>query len=182
MSEDPSSIGPYRILSQVGEGGMGIVYKARDERIDRVVALKVVREAGSDSGRRNRFLQEARTAAQVAHPNACRIYDITDDQNRLVIVMEFIEGESLAVRIERGPLPAQEAAQIVLSVLSALEAFSILCARALNLQRSCGSASIYTVKPQRLFSPSGVIRSSLSLPRTIGAGGRIATCGCPNAR
>ncbi|HMD10672.1 MAG TPA: protein kinase [Candidatus Acidoferrum sp.] len=123
MSEDPGSIGPYRILSQVGEGGMGIVYKARDERLDRVVALKVVREAGSDSGRRNRFLQEARTAAQVAHPNACRIYDITDDQNRLVIVMEFIEGESLAVRIERGPLPAQEAAQIVLSILSALEAF-----------------------------------------------------------
>jgi TolB-like protein/tetratricopeptide (TPR) repeat protein/predicted Ser/Thr protein kinase len=102
---------------------MGIVYKAHDERLDRVVALKVVRESGSDSGRRNRFLQEARTAARVSHPNACRIYDLAEDQNRLVIVMEFIEGESLAVRIERGPLPAQEAAQITLSVLSALEAF-----------------------------------------------------------
>jgi TolB-like protein/predicted Ser/Thr protein kinase len=123
MSEIPVCIGPYRILSQVGEGGMGIVYKAHDERLDRVVALKVVRESGSDSGRRNRFLKEARTAAQVSHPNACRIYDLAEDQNRLVIVMEFIEGESLAVRIERGPLPAQEAAQITLSVLSALEAF-----------------------------------------------------------
>jgi serine/threonine protein kinase/tetratricopeptide (TPR) repeat protein len=123
MSEIPVCIGPYRILSQVGEGGMGIVYKAHDERLDRVVALKVVRESGPDSGRRNRFLQEARTAAQVSHPNACRIYDLAEDQNRLVIVMEFIEGESLAVRIERGPLPAQEAAQITLSVLSALEAF-----------------------------------------------------------
>ena len=102
---------------------MGIVYKAHDERLDRVVALKVVREVDSDSGRRDRLLQEARTAAQVAHPNACRIYDIAEDQDRLVIVMEFIEGESLAVRIERGALPAQEAAQIVLSVLSALEAF-----------------------------------------------------------
>jgi TolB-like protein len=123
MSEIPVCIGPYRILSQVGEGGMGIVYKAHDERLDRVVALKVVRESGSDSGRRNRFLQEARTAARVSHPNACRIYDLAEDQNRLVIVMELIEGESLAVRIERGPLPAQEAAQITLSVLSALEAF-----------------------------------------------------------
>jgi eukaryotic-like serine/threonine-protein kinase len=123
MSEDPVSIGPYRVLSQVGEGSMGIVYKAHDERLDRVVALKVVREPGSNVDLRNRFLQEARTAAQVAHPNACRIYDIAEDQNRLVIVMEFIEGESLAVRIERGALPAQEAAQIVLCVLSALEAF-----------------------------------------------------------
>jgi serine/threonine protein kinase len=123
MSEESASIGPYRVLSQVGEGSMGIVYKAHDERLDRVVALKVVREPGSNADLRNRFLQEARTAAQVAHPNACRIYDIAEDQNRLVIVMEFIEGESLAVRIERGALPAQEAAQIVLSVLSALEAF-----------------------------------------------------------
>src|SRR5580693_3211794 len=123
MSEIPGRIGPYRILSQVGEGGMGIVYKAHDERLDRVVALKVVRESDSDSGRRDRLLLEARTAAQVAHPHACRIYDIAEAENRLVIVMEFVEGESLAVRIEHGPLPAQEAAQIVLSLLSALEAF-----------------------------------------------------------
>src|SRR5580692_2415287 len=123
MPEIPGRIGPYRILSQVGEGGMGIVYKAHDERLDRVVALKVVRESDADSGRRDRLLKEARTAAQVAHPHACRIYDIAEAENRLVIVMEFIEGESLEVRIERGPLPAQEAAQVVLSVLSALEAF-----------------------------------------------------------
>jgi serine/threonine protein kinase len=123
MSEIPGCIGPYRVLSQVGEGGMGIVYKAHDKRLERVVALKVVRECASDSGRRNRFLREARAAAQVAHPNACRIYDIAEDESGLVLVMEFIEGESLARRIERGPLPAQEAAQIVLAVLSALEAF-----------------------------------------------------------
>jgi serine/threonine protein kinase len=123
MSEIPGCIGPYRILSQVGEGGMGVVYKAHDARLERVVALKVVRESASDSESRNRFLREARAAAQVAHPNACRIYDIAEDENGLVLVMEFIEGESLARRIERGPLPAQEAAQIVLAVLSALEAF-----------------------------------------------------------
>jgi serine/threonine protein kinase/tetratricopeptide (TPR) repeat protein len=123
MPEHPESIGPYRILSQVGEGGMGVVYKAQDQRLDRVVALKIIRELESDPTRCQRFLQEARTAAQVAHPNACRIYDIVEDHNRPVLVMEFIEGKSLAQRIQSGPLPAQEAAQIVLAVLSALEAF-----------------------------------------------------------
>ena len=102
---------------------MGVVYKAEDRRLERIVALKVIREFDSDPSRRRRFWQEARTAAQVAHPNACQIYDIAEDQDRLVLVMEFVEGEALTRRIERGPLPAQEAAQIVLAILSALEAF-----------------------------------------------------------
>jgi serine/threonine protein kinase len=123
MAEIPEYIGPYRVLSKVGEGGMGVVYKAEDRRLERVVALKVVSEFEGDSSRRRRFWQEARTAAQVAHPNACRIYDIAEEQDRLILVMEFIEGESLARRIERGSLPAQEAGQIALALLSALEAF-----------------------------------------------------------
>jgi eukaryotic-like serine/threonine-protein kinase len=123
MPEIPERIGPYRVLSKIGEGGMGVVYKAEDPRLERVVALKVIREFDGDSSRRRRFWQEARAAAKVAHPNACRIYDIAEEQDRLVLVMEFIEGESLARRLERGPLPAQEAAQIVLAILSALEAF-----------------------------------------------------------
>jgi len=123
MPEVPESIGPYRILAKVGEGGMGVVYKAEDRRLERVVALKVIRETDSDPSRRRRFWQEARAVAQVAHPNACQIYDIAEDQDRLVLVLEFIEGEPLARRIERGSLPAQEAAQIVLAILSALEAF-----------------------------------------------------------
>jgi TolB-like protein/tetratricopeptide (TPR) repeat protein/predicted Ser/Thr protein kinase len=102
---------------------MGVVYKAQDQRLERIVALKVIREFDSDASRRSRFWQEARAAAQVAHPNACRIYDIAEDQDRLVLVMEFIEGESLARRLERGPLPVQEAAQTALAILSALEAF-----------------------------------------------------------
>jgi len=122
MHEIPERVGPYRVLSKVGEGGMGVVYKAEDQRLQRVVALKVIREFDSAPSRR-RFWQEARAAAQVAHPNACRIYDVAEEENRLVLVMEFIDGESLTRRIERGPLPAQEAAQIVLSTLSALEAF-----------------------------------------------------------
>src|ERR1700704_5355683 len=123
MAEIPERIGPYKVLSVVGEGGMGVVYKAEDQRLERVVALKVIREFAGDSSRRRRFWQEARAAAQVAHPNACRIYDVAEEQDRLVLVMEFIEGESLARRVERGALPAREAAQIVLAILSALEAF-----------------------------------------------------------
>jgi serine/threonine protein kinase len=123
MTETPERIGPYRILGKVGEGGMGVVYKAEDSRLERIVALKVIRECDADFDRRRRFWQEARAAAQVAHPNACRIYDIAEEQDRLVLVMEFIEGESLAQRLQRGALPAQEAAQIVLAILAALEAF-----------------------------------------------------------
>ena len=73
MAATPESIGPYRILSKVGEGGMGIVYKAQDQRLDRVVALKIIRELDSDHTRCHRFLQESRTASQVAHTNACSI-------------------------------------------------------------------------------------------------------------
>lgn len=123
MAEIPERIGPYRILSVIGEGGMGVVYKAQDQRLERVVALKVIREFEGDGSRKRRFWQEARAAAQVAHPNACRIYDVAEEQDRLVLVMEFIEGESLALRLERGSLPAQEAGQIALALLSALEAF-----------------------------------------------------------
>src|SRR2546421_2052058 len=123
MPETPECIGPYRILSKVGEGGMGVVYKAEDSRLERIVALKVIREFDADPSRRRRFWQEARAAAQVAHPNACQIYDIAEDQDRLVLVLEFVEGEALARRMESGPLAAQEAAQIVLAILSALEAF-----------------------------------------------------------
>ena len=96
MAEIPERIGPYRVISKVGEGGMGVVYKAEDPRLERIVALKVIREFEGDTSRRRRFWQEARAAAQVAHPNACRIYDIAEEQDCLVLVMEFIEGESLA--------------------------------------------------------------------------------------
>ena len=123
MSEFPESIGPYRVLSKVGEGAMGIVLKAQDKRLNRMVALKIIREFQSDPGRRRRLLQEARAAAQVCHPNACQLYDLGEENDTLFLVMEFIEGESLADRIRRGPLPPQEASQIVLGMLSALEAF-----------------------------------------------------------
>jgi eukaryotic-like serine/threonine-protein kinase len=123
MSEFPKSIGPYKVLSKVGEGAMGVVFKAQDKRLDRIVALKVIREFQSDPARRRRLWQEARAAAQVSHPNACQLYDLGEEKETLFLVMEFIEGESLEQRMRRGPLSPQEASQIVLGMLSALEAF-----------------------------------------------------------
>jgi len=105
--EIPESIGPYRVLSKVGEGGMGVVYK-EDQRLGRVVALKVIHEFEGGSSRRSRFWQEARAAAQVSHPNACQIYDIAEEQDRLVLCKwRRARAPGLALRGLLGPvLPA----------------------------------------------------------------------------
>jgi non-specific serine/threonine protein kinase len=123
MPEFPEHIGPYKIVDKLGEGGMGAVFLAHDSRLDRAVALKVVRGQQSDETLRRRCWEEARAAARVSHPNACRLYDILEEDNRLFLVMELIEGESLAARMLRGRIPLQEAGQVMLGLLSALEAF-----------------------------------------------------------
>ncbi|HYA98349.1 MAG TPA: protein kinase [Methylomirabilota bacterium] len=123
MSVTPDRVGPYKILARVGQGGMGVVYKAHDERLSRVVALKVIRGFQSDPSLLRRFWKEARAAAQVSHPNVCRLYDIAEEEDHLVLVMELIEGESLAQRLRRGPLPCDEATRTALQILSALDAF-----------------------------------------------------------
>src|SRR5262249_55300672 len=122
MPEFPERIGPYRIVDKLGEGGMGTVFRAHDSRLDRLVAVKAVRSQ-TDASLRQRSWQEARAAARVSHPNACRLYDILEENDQLFLVMELIEGESLATRMQRGAIPVQEAAQIMLGLLSALEAF-----------------------------------------------------------
>jgi eukaryotic-like serine/threonine-protein kinase len=100
---------------------MGVVYKAEDTRLHRAVALKFLPEnLARDSERRQRLWSEARAAARVTHPNACRLYDIAEEDGRLMLVMELVEGESLARRIARGAVPVKETAQIVLGILAAL--------------------------------------------------------------
>jgi len=114
-------IGPYRILRKLGEGGMGVVYAAEDERLRRAVAIKTIRDAG-DSSARERFFREARAAASLSHPNVCQLFDIGDEAGRPFLVMELLDGEPLAERVRRGALPLNDAAQITLSILTALEA------------------------------------------------------------
>jgi non-specific serine/threonine protein kinase len=113
-------IGPYRLLRKIGEGGMGIVYAAHDERLDRSVAIKTIRDSVDDSAR-ERFFREARAAASVSHPNVCQLFDIGDSDGKPFIVMELLDGEPLSERLSRGPLPLPDAAQFCLAILTALE-------------------------------------------------------------
>src|ERR1700722_9267676 len=106
-------LGPYEILSQIGSGGMGEVYKALDTRLGREVAIKVLNEDFS-----RRFEVEARTIASLNHPSICALHDVGPNY----LVMEYIEGETLAARIRRGPLSSAETLKIAIAVASALAA------------------------------------------------------------
>src|ERR1700730_11181103 len=118
----PDRIGRYRIIRKIGEGGMGVVCAAEDERLNRPVAIKMIREAKADETSRKRLWREARAAAAVNHPHICQIYEIGEENGELFLATELLEGESLNEILERGPLSIPQAAQMMLSVLSALDA------------------------------------------------------------
>jgi serine/threonine protein kinase len=115
-------IGRYQVVRKLGEGGMGTVYEARDESLGRAVALKVIREDNSDENAARRFRREAKTAAGINHPNVCQIFESGEESGAHFIVMELLQGEPLAERIARGPLPLSEAAPVALGILAALTA------------------------------------------------------------
>ena len=100
----PARLGHYAITRKLGEGGMGVVYEARDERLERIVALKTLRRLSGDESARKRLWREARAAASVNHPNICQIYEIGEDTGGLFIAMEMLEGEALSEQLRRGPL------------------------------------------------------------------------------
>src|SRR5262245_11859653 len=112
----------YTILRKVGEGGMGVVFAARDEQLGRTVALKRLTALGPDDTARKRFWREARLAASVNHPNICQLYEIGESGDTLYITMELLEGEPLSERLRKGALTVTEAVPIALQVLAALSA------------------------------------------------------------
>ncbi len=118
----PARIGHYVIARKLGQGGMGIVYAAVDERLERSVALKTMKPLASDEAARKRFWREARAAARVNHPNICQIHEIGEDGGELFIAMELLEGEPLSERLQRGALRVSEALLIALETLDALHA------------------------------------------------------------
>jgi TolB-like protein/tetratricopeptide (TPR) repeat protein len=118
----PERIGRYAIERKLGEGGMGVVYAARDDRLERTIAVKTLTAPASDETARQRLWREARAAASVNHPNICQIYEIGEDGGRLFIAMELLEGEALAERLRQGPLTAAQALPIGLGMLAALSA------------------------------------------------------------
>jgi serine/threonine protein kinase len=115
-------IGRYAITRKIGEGGMGVVYAARDERLERSVALKTMSALARDESARTRFWREARAAASVNHPNICQIYEIGEEGGELFIAMELLEGESLAERLQRRAMSASQVLTIGLEILAALSA------------------------------------------------------------
>ena len=117
----PSVIGRYRVTGVLGTGGMGVVYAAHDDQLDRAVAIKMVRDGAVDTRSRDQLWQEARAAAKVSHPNICQLYDVGEHQGALFFAMERLAGEALSARLARGPVPLGEAAQIALALLSALD-------------------------------------------------------------
>jgi eukaryotic-like serine/threonine-protein kinase len=118
----PSRIGHYTITRKLGAGGMGIVYQAYDERLERTVALKMMLGLEPDETVRRRFWREARAAASVNHPNVCQIYDVGEENGNLFITMELLDGEPLTERLSRGPLSVGEAVPIAADMLAALGA------------------------------------------------------------
>jgi Tol biopolymer transport system component len=114
-------LGPYEILSPLGAGGMGEVYRARDTRLDRSVAVKVLPEHLDSPEARERFDREARAISSLNHPHICVLHDVGHQGSTDYLVMEYLEGETLAKRIDRGPLPAAELLRIAIEIADALE-------------------------------------------------------------
>ena len=118
----PRRVAHYIIERKLGEGGMGVVFAARDQRLDRLVALKMMSSFSGDETARRRFWREARAAASVNHPNVCQLYEIGEDRGEMFIAMELLEGEPLSERLARGAMTVSEAMPIALGVLEALAA------------------------------------------------------------
>src|SRR4051794_40599183 len=109
-----TTIGKYKIVGKLGRGGMGTVYKAVDETLDREVAIKVLNSEGSDVKLMARFRAEATTLARLNHPQIATIYEVYQTDGDLLMVMELVRGETLdALSVRSGPLPAEQAGALV---------------------------------------------------------------------
>src|SRR5262249_54799937 len=117
-----SRLGPYEVVSPIGAGGMGEVWKARDTRLERTVAVKVLPPHLSASPEaRQRFEREAKTISQLSHPHICALYDVGNQAGVEYLVMEFLEGETLAERLLRGPLPVDQTLRYGMEIADALD-------------------------------------------------------------
>jgi serine/threonine protein kinase len=115
-------LGPYEIVAPLGAGGMGEVYRARDTRLERTVAVKVLPQHFSASPEiRQRFEREAKTISQLSHPHICALYDVGREGEMEYLVMEFLEGETLSERLEKGPLPLEQTLRFGVEIVEALD-------------------------------------------------------------
>jgi serine/threonine protein kinase len=116
-------LGPYEIVAPLGAGGMGEVYRARDTRLDRIVAVKVLPpDLAADPQFRERFEREARLISSLSHPHVCPLFDVGNQDGVEYLVMEYLDGETLAARLEKGPVPLDQALAIAIETAAALDA------------------------------------------------------------
>src|SRR5262245_43552021 len=117
-----TKLGPYEVLAPVDAGGMGEVYRARDTRLDRVVAIKILpRQFSTDAVHKQRFEREAKVISRLNHPHICVLHDIGQQDGIDYLVMEFVEGETLAKRLDKGPLPLEQVLKIGAEIAGALD-------------------------------------------------------------
>jgi serine/threonine protein kinase len=116
------TIGHYRIRRKIGQGAMGVVYEAWDDRLERAVAVKTIHEAGESKEARCRLWREARSLARVNHPNVCQVFDVLEERECLVLILELLEGQSLADRLLTPTIKISEALAIERQILGALQA------------------------------------------------------------
>ena len=122
MISGRTKLGPYEIVSQLGAGGMGEVYRARDPKLGRDVAIKVLPDAfARDAEPMARFQREAKVLASLTHPNIATIYGLEDSGSTRALVMELVKGPTLADRIKAGPIPVDEVVRIARQIADALE-------------------------------------------------------------
>src|SRR5512146_3222847 len=115
-------LGPYEIVGPLGAGGMGEVYRARDTRLGRDVAVKVLpQHQGADAELRARFEREARMVSSLNHPHICTLHDVGREGDTDYLVMELVDGETLAARLERGALPLPELIRLGIQIADALD-------------------------------------------------------------
>jgi len=115
-------LGPYEITGPLGSGGMGEVYRARDTRLERTVAIKILpAQFSADPVRKQRFEREAKTISSLNHPNICTLHDIGSQDGVDDVVMECVEGETLARRLEKGPLPVEQVLKYGAQIADALD-------------------------------------------------------------
>ena len=121
--EAGTRLGPYEILSSLGAGGMGEVYRAKDTKLGREVAIKLLLdEVSADSERLARFEREARVLASLNHPNVATLYGFDKEDESNFLVMELVEGKTLAERLRGGAIPTEESLKLALQIAEALEA------------------------------------------------------------
>src|SRR4030095_16935886 len=117
-----TKLGPYEITAALGAGGMGEVYRARDTRLERTVAIKILpAQFSADTVCKQRFEREAKTISQLNHPHICTLYDVGSQDGIEYLVMECVEGETLAKRLERGPLPLEQVLKYGQQIADALD-------------------------------------------------------------